>query len=221
MEMSNQELAKYIDHTLLVANATADDIRKVCAEAKQFNTASVCVNSYWIPLVAAELKDSDVNPISVVGFPFGAGNTEGTVAEAEQAIKDGAEEIDMVINVGALRDKQDDVVKADIQAITDKVHEYNKLLKVIIETVYLTDEEKVRACQLSVEAGADFVKTSTGFAGGGATLADVKLMRETVGDKTGVKASGGIHTREEALQMIEAGATRLGMSATVNVLTED
>lgn len=220
MALTNQELAKYIDHTLLAPNATAEEIKKVCAEAKQFETASVCVNSYWIPLVAEELKDSTVNPISVVGFPFGAGNTAGTVAECEQAIKDGAEEIDMVINIGALRDKQDDVVREDIAAVADKVHEYGKLLKVIIETVYLTDEEKVRACELSVAAHADFVKTSTGFAGGGATLDDVRLMRETVGDKAGVKASGGIHTKEEALAMIAAGATRLGMSATVAVLSE-
>ncbi|MDO4670949.1 MAG: deoxyribose-phosphate aldolase [Aerococcus sp.] len=220
MELTNQELAKYIDHTLLAANATADDIKKICAEAKQFNTASVCVNSYWIPLVAEELKGSTVNPISVVGFPFGAGNTEGTVAETEQAIKDGAEEIDMVINIGALRDKQDDVVYNDIKAIADKTHEYGKLLKVILETAYLTDEEKIRGCELAIKANADFVKTSTGFGGGGATLADVKLMRETVGDQAGVKASGGIHTREEALAMIEAGASRLGMSATVAVLSE-
>lgn len=220
MTLSKKELAKYIDHTILNPNAKDEDIIRVCKEAKEFDVASVCVNSYMIPLAKRELEGTDVKPISVVGFPFGAGNTVGKVEETKQAIKDGAEEIDMVINVGALRDGKYDYVREDIKAVTDATHEAGKLIKVIIETAYLTDEEKVKACELSKEAGADFVKTSTGYAGGGATVADVKLMRETVGEDMGVKASGGIHTFEETMSMIEAGANRIGMSRTVDVLSE-
>lgn len=220
MSLSKKELAKYIDHTILNPDAKDEDIIRICQEAKEFDVASVCVNSSMIPLAKRELEGSDVNPISVVGFPFGAANTVGKVEETKQAIKDGAEEIDMVINVGALRDGKYDFVREDIKAVTDATHEAGKLIKVIIETAYLTDEEKIKACELSKEAGADFVKTSTGYAGGGATEEDVRLMRETVGEEVGVKASGGIHTFEETMGMIEAGASRIGMSRTVDVLSE-
>lgn len=220
MDLTKRELAKYIDHTILNPDAKDEDIVRICAEAKKFDVASVCVNSSMIPLAKKELEGTEVKPIAVVGFPFGAGNTVGKVAETKQTIKDGAEEIDMVINIGALRDGKYDFVREDIKAVTDVAHEVGKLIKVIIETAYLTDEEKVKACELSKEAGADFVKTSTGYGGGGATVEDVKLMRATVGEDVGVKASGGIHTFEEAVRMIEAGASRIGMSRTVDILSE-
>lgn len=219
MTLTNQEIAKKIDHTLLKADATADAIKKVCQEAIDFNTASVCVNSARVKLAADYLKDSPVNPIAVVGFPLGASNTESKVTETEQAIADGAEEIDMVINIGALIDGEDAIVEADIKAVADATHKHDKLLKVIIEACYLTDEQKVKACQLAEAAGTDFVKTSTGFGTGGATRHDVKLMRDAVSDHIVVKAAGGIHTKEEAIAMIEAGADRLGMSATVQALS--
>ncbi|MCI5775896.1 MAG: deoxyribose-phosphate aldolase [Aerococcus sp.] len=221
MKLTNQELAKKIDHTLLQPNATAEEIKSVCQEAIQFHTASVCVNSVRVKLAAECLSGTDVKPIAVVGFPFGAANTESKVAETERAIKDGAEEIDMVINIGALLDGSDAVVKDDIQAVAEATHAHDKLLKVIIEACYLTDEQKVKACQLAEAAGSDFVKTSTGFGSGGATLHDVELMRQSVSDHVGVKAAGGIHTRDEALAMLEAGANRLGMSATVKALSEE
>lgn len=209
-----------MDHTNLKADATEASIKQTCDEAKQFNTASVCVNSYWIPFVTEQLKDSDVNPIAVVGFPLGAMATASEVFEAQTAIDQGAEEIDMVINVGELKAGNESVVKNDIQALADAVHAKGKLLKVILETCLLTDDEIVLGCQLSEQAGADFVKTSTGFSTAGAKIADVKLMRQTVGDRLGVKASGGIHSKAEALAMIDAGASRLGVSATVAILTD-
>lgn len=220
MDLTKRELAKYIDHTILNPDAKDEDIVRICAEAKKFAVASVCVNSSMIPLAKKELEGTEVKPIAVVGFPFGAGNTVGKVAETKQVIKDGAEEIDMVINIGALRDGKYNFVREDIKAVTDVAHEAGKLIKVIIETAYLSDEEKVKACELSKEAGADFVKTSTGYGGGGATVEDVQLMRATVGEGVGVKASGGIHTFEEAVSMIEAGASRIGMSRTVDILSE-
>ncbi|WEV39656.1 deoxyribose-phosphate aldolase [Lactobacillus sp. ESL0681] len=216
--MDKTTLAKYLDHTLLKPNATKEDILKTCAEAKEYNTASVCVNSYWASLVAEELKGTDINTCCVVGFPLGAMSSEAKADEATKAIVDGAEEIDMVINIGELIAGNDDAVLADIKTVTEAVHAQGKILKVIIETSFLNDEQKVRACKLTEQAGADFVKTSTGFSSAGAKVEDVKLMRETVGDRLGVKASGGIHSYDEAMAMIEAGASRLGVSATVDIL---
>lgn len=221
MTLTTEQLAKYIDHTNLKADATEADIKQTCDEAKKFNTASVCVNSYWIPFVTEQLKGTDVNPIAVVGFPLGAMATESEIFEATTAIDQGAEEIDMVLNVGELKGGNDEKVLADIQGLADAVHAKGKILKVILENALLTKDEIVRACQLSEKAGADFVKTSTGFSTSGAKVEDVKLMRETVGDRLGVKASGGIHSREEALAMIDAGASRMGVSATVAILTGD
>ncbi|WEV68164.1 deoxyribose-phosphate aldolase [Bifidobacterium sp. ESL0769] len=216
--MNKATLAKYIDHTYLKANATKADIVRICDEAKQYNTASVCVNAYWAALVTEQLAGTDINTCCVVGFPLGATSTASKVFEAQQAIKDGAKEIDMVINVGELIAGADDNVEADIKAVADAVHASGKLLKVIIETSFLDHDQKVRACELSEKAGADFVKTSTGFSSAGAKAEDVALMRQTVGDRLGVKASGGIHSYEEAMQMIDAGATRLGVSATIKIL---
>lgn len=218
-EITIAQLAKYLDHTNLKPEATEASIRQTCEEAIKYNTASVCINSHWIPLAAELLKDTTVNPITVVGFPLGATNTETKVYEAITAIDDGAEEIDMVLNVGELIGGNLDYVTADIQAVAEAVHAKHKMLKVIFETSLLNDEQIVNACHASEAAGADYVKTSTGFSTEGATLHNVALMRKTVGNKLGVKASGGIHSREEALAMIEAGASRLGVSATVKILS--
>lgn len=220
MELTTKELAKYLDHTNLSPESTEEDIIKTCQEAVEFDTASVCVNSYWIPLVTKELTVSTVNPITVVGFPLGATNTATKVFETNSAIDDGAEEVDMVINIGELIAGHDDNVTEDIRKVAEATHAKGKLLKVILETSYLNDDQIVRGCQASEAAGADYVKTSTGFSSAGAKLADVALMRATVGDRLGVKASGGIHSRKEALEMIEAGASRLGVSATVKILSE-
>lgn len=218
-EITTAQLAKYLDHTNLKPEATEASIRQTCEEAIKYNTASVCINSHWIPLAAELLKDTTVNPITVVGFPLGATNTETKVYEAITAIDDGAKEIDMVLNVGELIGGNLDYVTADIQAVAEAVHAKHKMLKVIFETSLLNDEQIVNACHASEAAGADYVKTSTGFSSEGATLHNVALMRKTVGNKLGVKASGGIHSREEALAMIEAGASRLGVSATVKILS--
>ncbi len=218
-EITTAQLAKYLDHTNLKPEATEASIRQTCEEAIKYNTASVCINSHWIPLATELLKDTTVNPITVVGFPLGATNTETKVYEAITAIDDGAEEIDMVLNVGELIGGNLDYVTADIQAVAEAVHAKHKMLKVIFETSLLNDEQIVNACHASEAAGADYVKTSTGFSTEGATLHNVALMRKTVGNKLGVKASGGIHSREEALAMIEAGASRLGVSATVKILS--
>lgn len=216
MEVNNRDLAKYIDHTILKADATKEEILRVCKEAKEYGFKSVCVNSYWVPLVFDELKGSDVLTCCVVGFPLGATTTVSKSFETSDAVKNGAQEIDMVINIGALKDNEDNVVLEDIKAVVNASE--NALVKVIIETCYLTKEEKIRACKLSIEAGADFVKTSTGFGIGGALKEDIKLMRETVGSKPGVKASGGVRTREDALKMIDAGATRIGASSGIKIL---
>ena len=216
MEMTQKELAKYIDHTLLKADASAEAIKKVCAEAKNYETASVCVNSCRVPLVRKELEGSGVKTCCVVGFPLGAMLTQAKAAEAEAAVLAGAEEIDMVINIGFVKDGDWDAVRADIAAVKKSCG--SALLKVIIETCLLTEEEKVRACETAVEAGADFVKTSTGFSTGGATAEDIALMRRTVGPDIGVKASGGVRTKEAALAMIEAGATRIGASSSKGIL---
>ncbi|WP_249778454.1 deoxyribose-phosphate aldolase [Lentilactobacillus dabitei] len=218
-DLTTAQLAKYLDHTNLKPDATEESIRETCQEAVKYNTASVCVNSHWIPLVAEELKDSTVNPITVVGFPLGATNTETKVYEAITAIDQGAEEIDMVLNVGELIGGNDKFVTEDIQKVAEAVHTKGKLLKVILETSYLNNDQIVIGCQDSETASADYVKTSTGFSSAGAKLDDVALMRKTVGDRLGVKASGGIHSREEALAMIDAGASRLGVSATVKILS--
>lgn len=206
---------KLFDHTILKADATREAVAKICEEAKEYGFMSVCVNSYYTAFVAEKLKDSDVKVCTVVGFPLGQMSTKAKAAETELAVKDGADEIDMVINVGALKDKEYDVVCNDIKEVKKACGQ--ALLKVIIETCLLTDEEKVKACELAKKAGADYVKTSTGFSTGGADAHDVELMRKTVGDSMGVKASGGIRDRETAEKMVKAGASRLGTSATVAI----
>ncbi|PLS31506.1 2-deoxyribose-5-phosphate aldolase [Bifidobacterium margollesii] len=220
MSLTQAQLAKYMDHTLLKANATAEQIDNTVAEAIKYNTASVCINPYWVPRVAKALAGTGIATCTVIGFPLGASTTETKVFETNDAIDKGADEIDMVINIGELKGGNDDVVRDDIKAVADATHAKGKLLKVIIETALLTDDEKVRASRLTVEGGADFVKTSTGFSTAGATAPDVKLMRETVGPDFGVKAAGGIHNLADAYAMIDAGATRLGVSASVAILEE-
>ena len=220
MQLTRTALAKYMDHTLLKPQATAADIDRVVEEAKSYGCASVCVNPYWVDRVARGLAGTDVKTCTVVGFPLGATTTTDKVAETRTALANGADEIDMVVNVGALKGGDDDAVRADIAAVAEPVHMAGALLKVIIETCLLTDDEKRRACTLSLEAGADYVKTATGCSTGGATVADVALMRETVGDAAGVKASGGIRTLADAEAMIAAGASRLGVSAAVSILNE-
>lgn len=209
-------IASYIDHTMLAPQATVSQIRKLCEEAVKYHFASVCVNSCHVALCAELLKGTGVNVCTVVGFPLGAMSTKAKAFEAECAVADGAVEIDMVINVGALKDENWTFVEDDIRAVKKACG--GKLLKVILETCLLTDDEIVMACQLSEAAGADYVKTSTGFSKGGATAEAVSLMRKTVGDRLGVKASGGIRDRESALKMIEAGASRLGCSAGVKIM---
>ncbi len=213
------DLARYIDHTLLKPDATANDIDKLCAEALEYGFASVCVNPAWVKRAAQHLRGSEVRVASVVGFPFGATTPDIKAMETRRVLRDGAREIDMVINIGALKSGQHEVVKADIAKVSDACHEVGALNKVIIETSLLTDEEKVMASHLAKEAKADFVKTSTGFAGGGATVKDVLLMRETIGPKMGIKASGGVRSREDAEEMIAAGANRIGASAGIAIVT--
>lgn len=208
---------KYFDHTILKADATRAQVEKICDEALENDFASVCVNSYYTSFVAEKLKDSDVKTCTVIGFPLGQMSTRAKVAETKIAVEDGADEIDMVINVGALKDKEYDFVCEDIKEVKEACGT-KAILKVIIETCLLTDDEKVKACELSKEANADFVKTSTGFSTGGAVASDVKIMRDAVGKDMGVKASGGIHTAEEAQAMIDAGASRLGTSATLAII---
>ncbi|MGG3707023.1 deoxyribose-phosphate aldolase [Heyndrickxia coagulans] len=210
--------AAYIDHTLLKPEATEKDILKLTAEAAQYHFASVCIHPYWVKLAARELAGTGVKVCTVIGFPLGATTAETKAFETKKAIGDGADEIDMVINIGALKSGNTEAVEADIRAVVEAAQ--GKLVKVIIETCLLTNEEKELACRLAVKAGAHFVKTSTGFSTGGATVEDVKLMRQTVGDKAGVKASGGIHTKAEAEAMIEAGATRIGASSGVKIVSE-
>lgn len=216
--MTRETMAKMIDHTLLKQNASEDQIKKLCAEAKEYGFWSVCINPCYVALCAEELKDSDVKVCTVVGFPLGASTTETTVFQSVEAIKNGASEIDMVINVGAIKSGNWDYVYNDIKAVADAVKTNGGLLKVIIETCLLSDDEKIKACEISKKAGADFVKTSTGFSTGGATVDDIKLMRNTVGPDMGVKASGGIHNAKEALAMAEAGASRIGASAGIEIL---
>ena len=206
---------KLFDHTILKADATREMVERVCREAREHHFMSVCVNSYYTGFVADELQGSDVRVCTVVGFPLGQMSTKAKAAETRIAVEDGADEIDMVINVGALKGGDDAVVFEDIRAVRKACE--GKVLKVIIETCLLNEEEKVRACRLAMEAKADFVKTSTGFSTGGATKEDVALMRKTVGDTMGVKASGGIRDKEKAVEMLEAGADRLGTSATIAI----
>lgn len=211
------DLAKMIDHTLLKPQATREDIARLASEARQYGFASVCVNPCWVPVAAQELTGTEVKVCTVIGFPLGASSTQVKVFETQDAIDHGAAEIDMVIAIGRLKAGEDTAVESDICAVVEAARG-KALVKVIIETCLLTDDEKVRACMLAVRAGADFVKTSTGFSTGGARPEDVALMRKTVGKTAGVKASGGIRSKEDALRMVAAGADRLGTSAGVLII---
>lgn len=211
-------LNKYFDHTILKADATLSQVEKLCKEALEYDFYSVCVNSCYVKACRNHLADSDVKIAAVVGFPLGACTTLTKAFETEEACKDGASEIDMVINVGALKDGKTDYVLEDISAVVQAAHKHNALVKVIIETCLLSDDEKVTACKLSEKAGADFVKTSTGFSTGGATAEDIALMKSVVGDRLQVKASGGIRDYQTTMKMIEAGADRIGASASVNIM---
>ena len=210
------KLNKYIDHTLLKADATKEQITKLCNEAKEYDFASVCVNTSYVPLCKELLKDSDVNVCCVVGFPLGAMDTVSKAFEAKTAVTNGAKEVDMVINIGKLKDKDYDYVTNDIKEVV--LASKPAIVKVIIETCLLTDEEKVEACKCAMKANAEFVKTSTGFSTNGATVEDVALMKKTVGDTCKVKAAGGIRSYEDAMKMIEAGADRLGCSAGIKIM---
>ena len=215
------DLAALIDHTLLKPDATVREIEQLCAEALKYSFASVCINPSYVPLCARLCRGSDVKVCTVIGFPLGATSTAAKAFEAEQAVRDGAQELDMVINVGMLKAGEHDYVEADIFSVTSTARRARALSKVIIETSLLTDEEKIRACILAKRAGADFVKTSTGFARGGATAGDVALMRRVVGSAMGVKASGGVRSREDALAMVRSGADRIGASASVKIVSPE
>ncbi|UCG76527.1 MAG: deoxyribose-phosphate aldolase [Gemmatimonadota bacterium] len=211
-------LSHLIDHTLLRPDATHEEIAQLCYEARKYGFASVCVNPSYVKLCSDLLKGTDVLTCTVVGFPLGATSTEAKTFEAQKAVRDGADEVDMVINVGALKSRDYELVERDIGSVASAAHAGGGILKVIIEAALLSDEEKVAACQLAKVAGADFVKTSTGFGPGGATAEDVALMRRVVGPQIGVKASGGIRTYADAQRMVEAGATRIGASASVRIV---
>lgn len=213
----NTKFATYIDHTLLKADAKKAEIMELCQEAKQYSFASVCVNPTWVKTAAAALEDSPVKVCTVIGFPLGASTSAVKAFETTNAIENGAGEIDMVINIGALCGGDDELVKQDIEAVVQAA-KGKAIVKVIIETALLTDQEKRKACELSILAGADFVKTSTGFSTGGATEEDIKLMRAVVGPETGVKASGGVRSFEDMKKMIDAGATRIGASSGVQIM---
>lgn len=210
------KLNKYIDHTLLKPDANKEQIKKIIEEAKEYDFASVCVNPTWVKFASEQLNDSDVKVCTVIGFPLGATTPEVKAFETRDAISNGADEIDMVINIGALKSGNLELLEQDIRAVVEASGEH--LVKVIIETCLLTDQEKVQACQISQKAGAGYVKTSTGFSTGGATVADVALMRKTVGPDMGVKASGGARSYEDAQAFIEAGATRIGASSGVAIM---
>lgn len=218
--ISAADLAKMIDHTILKPEATEQQIHKLCNEAIENSFGAVCVNACWVKTCVRLLEGSEVKVAVVVGFPLGATTSAAKRAEAAEALKSGAKELDMVLNIGQLKSGLLDAVKKDIQGLARLAHRHGALLKVILETCLLSDEEKVIACKLSMQAGADFVKTSTGFSTGGATVEDVQLMRETVGVKLGVKASGGIRTYEDAIKMVKAGANRIGCSAGVQIIKE-
>jgi deoxyribose-phosphate aldolase len=211
-------IAALIDHTILKPEATRDDVVKICREARQYGFASVCVNPYWVPLVRAELAGSAVKVCTVVGFPLGATSTEAKVAETAAAVRAGAEEIDMVINIGALRSGDQDAVRQDIRQVVETSHRAGAIVKVILETALLDDPQKAAACTLAKQAGADFVKTSTGFSTSGATAHDVALMRGVVGPGMGIKAAGGIRTLSDLRTMTAAGATRIGASASIKIV---
>lgn len=215
---ANAAIAALIDHTLLKPEATGADIARLCQEARQYGFASVCVNPYWVALAARELEGSPVKVCTVAGFPLGANKAEIKRAEAAAAIRDGAREIDMVMNVGALRSRDFGAVELDIRSVAEEAHGAGVIVKVILETALLDDEQKRTACRIAQSAGADFVKTSTGFGPAGANEHDVRLMRETVGPVMGVKAAGGIRTLEDLKKMVAAGANRIGASASVAIL---
>jgi deoxyribose-phosphate aldolase len=214
------QIANIIDHTLLRPDVTSQQIIQLCQEAMQCNFASVCINPIHVKLAVDLLKDSNVKVCTVIGFPLGAFTVDDKIRDTEETIEKGATEVDMVINIGALKEGNDSLVERDIAGVVQASHRRGRLCKVIIEAALLTDEEKVRVCQLAKKAGADFVKTSTGFSAGGATAADVALMRQTVGPNMGVKASGGIRTLADAKSMIEAGANRLGTSGSLEIIQE-
>jgi deoxyribose-phosphate aldolase len=214
-----KDLAQYIDHTLLRPDASPVDIDTLCDEAVEYGFAAVCINPSWVARAKKRLRTSGITVASVVGFPLGANTPEIKAMEARRALRDGAREIDMVINIGALKGGEHDLVRRDIAGVSDACREVGALNKVIIEAAYLSDEEKVVACRLAVAGRAHYVKTSTGFGPGGATIFDVALMREVVGAKVGVKAAGGIHTADEVREMITAGATRIGASAGVRIVS--
>jgi len=216
-QKSAPAIVAMIDHTLLKADATEEQVLKLCQEAKEHQFAAVCVNTFWAPYCVKALQGSDVKVAVTVGFPLGAMSTKGKVAEAREALRQGVREIDMVLNIGALKSGNLKAVAEDIRKVARVSHRYDGITKVIIETCLLTDEEKVTACLLTKDAGADFVKNSTGFSTGGATVEDVTLMRSVVGPKIGVKASGGVRSYADALRMIEAGATRIGTSSGVKI----
>lgn len=213
-------MAKYIDHTYLKPEASLEDIRRICDEAKKYHTASVCVNPSYVKFVAEQLEGSGVTPCCVIAFPFGTSTPEAKAFEASDAASNGAKEVDMVVNVGAIKSSDWKLVKRDIESVVNAVRG-RALVKVIIEACLLTDEEKVKVCTVAKLVGADFVKTSTGYSTGGATVADVALMRQTVGPDMGVKASGGVRTYDDAVAMIKAGANRLGASATKKIIAGD
>ena len=217
---TSRQVAALIDHTLLKPEVTRRDIDRICGEAILRRFASVCVNPVFVPRVVAKLRDTPVKTCTVIGFPLGSNLTSTKVAEAKAAIKEGAQELDMVIHVGALKAGDDELVAADIRAVVTAAHAGKAICKVIIETCLLIEEEKERASRLAVEAGADFVKTSTGFSTGGATVGDVTLIRHVVGPKMGIKASGGVRSLEDLLKMVQAGATRIGTSSGVKLVEE-
>lgn len=218
MEINELNEIKLIDHTLLKPEIKKEDIIKLCEEAKEFGFASICVNPTWVAKSAEILQDTDIKVCTVIGFPLGANTPETKAFETKNALENGATEIDMVINIGALKDKNYELVERDIRSVVEAVNKKN-IVKVIIESCLLTDEEKVRACEISVKAGADYVKTSTGFSLHGATVEDVALMRRSVGPNIGVKASGGVRNLQDIEAMVEAGATRIGSSSGVQIFT--
>jgi deoxyribose-phosphate aldolase len=216
MQLTKRQLAKFIDHTQLKPFVTSEDIKKLCGEAKKYGFATVCINPCWVALASELLLGTDVKVCTVVGFPLGANTLETKLFEAKDACRNGAQEIDMVMNIGALKEKNYELVKKEISRIAEEVGKVP--VKVIIECCYLTEDEKIKACELAKEAGARFVKTSTGFGVSGATAEDVKLIRKVVGENFGIKAAGGIKSAEQALKLIEAGATRIGASASVEII---
>lgn len=210
-------IASKIDHTLLDPKASKEEITRICEEALEYKFKAVCINPYYVELAAELLVDSNIELATVIGFPLGANTKETKAFETGQAIAEGVTEVDMVINIGALKDREYDRVEEDIKAVVEAAAD-KALVKVIIETCLLTKKEKIKACELAMKAGADYVKTSTGFSTGGASIEDIELMKSVVGDKLGIKASGGIRDRKTALEMIEAGATRLGASAGIKII---